>query len=81
MHAHEDRAILAELADAGLLVAPGAQSYDQYRTGDKLCCQLEVGSENYVHIRPEARHTHVHTVTTWPDGTTLTGPWIEVTDD
>lgn len=80
---HRDAAVdaLRVVADLGLLLPPGSSgSYDQYRTGDRLCCQLEAGSENYVHIARETRHTHVHTVTTWPDGTVLTGPWVEVTE-
>ncbi len=72
------RPVLVALATADLLLPPGSESYDHYRTGDKLCCQLEAGSENFVHLRPKARHTHYHSVTTWPDGTVLTGPWIEV---
>jgi hypothetical protein len=78
VHQVNARAVLSALADAGLLLPPGGETYDQYTSGNKRCCQLQRGSANFVHAQPRFRHTHYRTETAWPDGTVHTGPWREV---
>jgi len=74
MHAHEDRALLAALADAGVLVMPRGEtrvedSHSHHSDGTH-CWTPEDHEAVLVRRR----------VTEWPDGTVMTTPWVEVTE-
>lgn len=74
-----EAAIQVLSALAGRLLPEGGEAFDQYRVGDKLCCVLAGGSEDFVHLRPEKRHTHVRHHRQFPDGSSYIGPWLPAT--
>jgi hypothetical protein len=89
------QAVLAALADAGLLIPPGGevrecwQDYDTISGGsvgfDSLAKAVEWRKRHAKPLvpwdpPPHPTVTQVCTVTTWPDGSVHTGPWQPVPD-
>jgi len=82
MHSHEDRAILAELADAGLLLAPGGEMSDEWGVDhETFGIDGPVVSWNGAHEALARRMVAAAGSLKLVRRTVHTGPWIEVTDD
>jgi hypothetical protein len=62
-------AILDALADAGLLLAPGGETYQDGGCPGGSCRNHDLG-----------KHTHRRTLRVWPDGSRHYGPWVPVSD-
>lgn len=74
------RIALAALADAGLLVAPGGQTWEQYGREGRMFGG-DGPPDTMLPFSPDSDGvgaSHVRTVTSWPDGTEMAGPWREV---
>lgn len=93
---HRVQAVLAALADAGLLLPPGGEvrqgwrSYDTVTGGSVIVGSRESADEwtsrGHEMLAPWDPQPHPHvtqvcTVTTYPDGTVTTGPWRDVADE
>ena len=61
--------VLATLADAGLLLPPGGETRET-RDCPYSSCRTHAFT----------KHTHRRSVTTWPDGSVHTGPWVAVSE-
>lgn len=92
--AHSATAILDALAEAGALLPPGGVIRERWRHRDLVSGgSIEVATRERLDAwhtmycaaprsplepAPHPCRSETATETTWPDGTTLTGPWQEV---
>lgn len=77
------RAAGIALANTGLLVPPGGHSWQEWIPGNGLLKPYR-SPEAAQHVAATfavASPLKVRTVTSWSDGTMLTGPWREVAGD
>lgn len=73
------RNILTMLADTGLLTPPGGETREELRDHPDVEVVRNAWVDDAVETWREPLKQH-RTVTVFPDGSTLTGPWAEVTE-